>query len=168
MLEAALPILNRDEDGFMVVLEEEGTDNFGNNNNGRGLIEATRRADDAIGVAMDFINNEDPNTLLVTSADSNAGGPQVYDVDEADEPVGTVEVNPTLPDDSDAVEVPLDGQEGRNTVPFVPAEDANGNEFPFGIAYATVNDVPDSVLTKTYGLNAGDLPSSHKIRTSMS
>ncbi|MBD2054848.1 alkaline phosphatase [Oculatella sp. FACHB-28] len=162
MLEAALPILNRDPDGFMVVLEEEGTDNFGNNNNGRGLIEATRRADDAIGVAMDFINNEDPNTLLVTSADSNAGGPQVYDVDEADEPVGTVEVNPTLPDDSDAVEVPLDGQEGRNTEPFITAEDANGNTFPFGIAYATLNDVPDSVLTKTYGLNAGDLPSSHE------
>lgn len=111
---------------------------------------------------MDFINNEDPNTLLVTSADSNAGGPQVYDVDEADDPVGTVEVNSTLPDDFDAVEVPLDGQEGRNTAPFVSAEDANGNEFPFGIAYATVSDVPDSVLTKTYGLNAGDLPSSHE------
>ncbi|NJO67190.1 MAG: alkaline phosphatase, partial [Leptolyngbyaceae cyanobacterium RM1_405_57] len=131
MLEAALPILNRDADGFMVVLEEEGTDNFGNSNNGQGLIEATQRADDAIGVAMDFINNEDPNTLLVTSADSNAGGPQVYDVDEADEPVGTVEVNPTLPDDSDAVEVPLDGREGRNTEPFITAEDANGNTFSF-------------------------------------
>ncbi|NJO53408.1 MAG: hypothetical protein HC840_32870 [Leptolyngbyaceae cyanobacterium RM2_2_4] len=133
MLEAALPILNRDPDGFMVVLEEEGTDNFGNNNNGQGIIEATQRADDAIGVAMDFINNEDPNTLLVTSADSNAGGPQVYDVDEADEPVGTVEVNPTLPDDSDAVEVPLDGREGRNTEPFITAEDATATRFPLGL-----------------------------------
>ncbi|MBD2258283.1 alkaline phosphatase [Pseudanabaena sp. FACHB-2040] len=162
MLAAALPILNQDPDGFMVVLEEEGTDNFGNNNNGRGLIEATQRADDAIGVAMGFINNEDPNTLLVTSADSNAGGPQVYDVDEADEPVGFVETNPTLPNRSDAIDVPLDGQEGRNTEPFVAAAAANGNEYPFGIAYATLNDVPDGVLTKTYGLNAGDLPSSHE------
>lgn len=162
MLQAALPILNQDPDGFMVVLEEEGTDNFGNNNNGRGLIEATQRADDAIGVAMDFINNEDPNTLLITSADSNAGGPQVYDVDSVDEPVGTVAVNPTLEDESDAVEVPLDGREGRNTEPFLAAPDANGNQYPFGIAYATVDDVPDGVLTKTYGLNAGDLPSSHE------
>jgi len=162
MLQAALPILNQDPDGFMVVLEEEGTDNFGNNNNGPGLVEATQRADDAIGVAMDFINNEDPNTLLITSADSNAGGPQVYDVDEADEPVGTVEVNPTLPDGSDAIKVPLDGQEGRNTEPFVAAPDANGNEFPFGIAYAALDDMPDGVVTKTYGLNAGELPSSHE------
>jgi len=162
MLAAALPILNQDPDGFMVVLEEEASDNFGNNNNGRGLIEATTRADNAIGVAMDFINNEDPNTLLLTSADSNAGGPQVYDVDQADEPVGTVPVNPTLPDRSDAVQVPLDGQDGRNTEPFVAAPDAGGNQFPFGIAYATLNDVPDGIVSKTHGLNAGDLPSSHE------
>jgi len=64
----------------LVVLEEEATDNFGNNNNGQGLVEAAIRADDAIGVAQDFINNEDPNTLLITSAD-NTGGPQVSDVD---------------------------------------------------------------------------------------
>jgi len=63
----------------MVVVEEEATDNFGNNNNGQGLVEAAIRADDAIGVAQDFI--EEPQYLLITSADSNAGGPQVSDVD---------------------------------------------------------------------------------------
>ncbi len=162
MLDAALPILNQDPDGFMVVIEEEGTDNFGNNNNARGIVEAATRADNAIGVAMDFIKYEDPNTLLVTSADSNAAGAVVTDVDEADEAVGTVSVNPTLPDESDAIEVPLDGQSGRNTEPFVAAADANGTEFPFGIAYATLSDVPDGVVTKTYGLNAEELPSSHE------
>jgi glycerophosphoryl diester phosphodiesterase len=162
MLEAALPILNADPDGFMVVLEEEGTDNFSNNDNGRGLIEATTRADDAIGVAMDFINETDPNTLLLTSADSNAAGPQVYDVDAESETVGTVGVNPTLEDGSDAVEVPLDGASGRDTEPFVTAPDANGNEYPFSIAYAGLDDYPDGVLSKTYGLNAEDLPSSHE------
>jgi glycerophosphoryl diester phosphodiesterase len=165
MLEAALPILNEDPDGFMVVLEEEATDNFGNNNNGQGLVEAAIRADDAIGVAQDFIDNEDPNTLLITSADSNAGGPQVSDVDTGAETVGTVDVNPTFgafEDVTDAIEVPLDGQTGRDTQPFVAEPDANGNEFPYGIAYATVNDVPDGIVTKTYGLNAEDLPSSHE------
>ncbi len=165
MLEAALPILNEDPDGFMVVLEEEATDNFGNNNNGQGLVEATIRADDAIGVAQDFIDNEDPNTLLITSADSNAGGPQASDVDADAETVGTVDANPTFgafEDETDAIEVPLDGQTGRDTQPFVAAADANGNEFPYGIAYATVNDVPDGIVTKTYGLNAEDLPSSHE------
>ncbi|CAA9335536.1 Alkaline phosphatase, partial [uncultured Leptolyngbya sp.] len=165
MLEAALPILNEDPDGFMVVLEEEATDNFGNNNNGQGLVEATIRADDAIGVAQNFIDKEDPNTLLITSADSNGGGPQVSDVDADAETVGTVDVNPTFgafQDETDAIKVPLDGQTGRDTEPFVAKPDANGNEFPYGIAYATVDDVPDGVVTKTYGLNAEDLPSSHE------
>ncbi|MGF1497245.1 MAG: alkaline phosphatase [Elainellaceae cyanobacterium] len=161
MLEAALPILNADPDGFMVVLEEEATDNFGNNNNAEGITEATIRADDAIGVAMDFIDNEDPNTLLVTSADSNAGGPQIFDVDEADEPVGTVGVNPAL-SRSDATQAPLDGATGRGTEPFVSVADANGNEFPYAIAYAGLPDFPDGVVSKTYGLNAGELPSSHE------
>jgi len=76
MLEAASPILNEDPDGFMVVLEEEATDNFGNNNNGQGLVEAAIRADDAIGVAQDFIDNEDPNTLLITSADKMLAVPK--------------------------------------------------------------------------------------------
>ncbi len=165
MLEAALPILNADPDGFMVVLEEEGTDNFGNNNNARGVTEAAIRADNAIGVAQEFINNQDPNTLLVTSADSNAGGVVVSDVDPEAETVGTVDVNPTFgafEEETDAIKVPLDGQTGRDTEPFVSAPDANGNQFPYGVGYATLNDVPDGVVTKTYGLNAEDLPSSHE------
>ena len=98
MLEAALPILAKDEDGFFVVLEEEGTDNFGNNNNGRGVVEAAIRADEAIGVAQDFIDNERPNTLLITTADSNAGGVQANGTDViAGGNVDTTPVNPPCP-----------------------------------------------------------------------
>jgi glycerophosphoryl diester phosphodiesterase len=161
MLDAALPILNQDPDGFMVVLEEEGTDNFANNNNGRGAVDAAIRADNAIGVAMDFIKQKDPNTLLVTSADSYAGGLVPVDVD-AGEPVGTIDVNPTLDDESDAVEAPLDGAQGRGSEPFIAQPDANGTEFPFGIAYAGLDDYADGVVSKTFGLNAEDLPSSHE------
>jgi glycerophosphoryl diester phosphodiesterase len=76
--------------------------------------------------------------------------------------VGDSFTNPTVEDGSDATSIPLDGAEGRNTEPFVAEPDANGTQFPFGIAYSGLSDLPDGVVTKTYGLNAEDLPSSHK------
>jgi len=36
-------------------------------------------------------------------------------------------------DETDAIEVPLDGQTGRDTEPFVAEPDANGNEFPMAL-----------------------------------
>ncbi|MDX2257192.1 MAG: alkaline phosphatase, partial [Pseudanabaenaceae cyanobacterium bins.39] len=64
--------------GSITIVEEEGTDNFGNNNNASGTLEALRRTDAAIGVAMKFIEKH-PNTLMLTAADSDAGGLQVRD-----------------------------------------------------------------------------------------
>ncbi|NJK28498.1 MAG: alkaline phosphatase, partial [Coleofasciculaceae cyanobacterium SM2_3_26] len=157
MLEAALGIVSQDPDGFLVVLEEEATDNFGNPNNGRGLVEAVLRADDAIGVAMDFINNVDPNTLLVTAADSDAGGVEV--ADRRGETVGSATVNPTLADRSDAVRNPYDGASGQNTEPFVAAPDLNGDVFTFGIGYVGTPDFAGSIVAKAHGLNADLLPS---------
>ncbi|MEA5539715.1 alkaline phosphatase [Limnoraphis robusta Tam1] len=157
MLEAALPILSKDPDGFFVVMEEEGTDNFPNNNNARGFVEAMQRADDAIGVAMDFVDNQDPNTLIITAADSDAGGLEI--ADRRGETVGTVSVNPTLADRSDAIQVPYDGASGRDTEPFISAPDANGGEYPFGIGYVGTPDFAGSIVSKTYGLNADLLPS---------
>ncbi|KKD36632.1 alkaline phosphatase [Limnoraphis robusta] len=157
MLEAALPILSKDPDGFFVVMEEEGTDNFPNNNNARGFVEAMQRADDAIGVAMDFVDNQDPNTLIITAADSDAGGLEI--ADRSGETVGTVSVNPTLADRSDAIQVPYDGASGRDTEPFISAPDANGDQYPFGIGYVGTPDFAGSIVSKTYGLNADLLPS---------
>ena len=145
------------EHGFFIVLEEEATDNFTNNNNGRGLVEAVLRADEAIGIAQDYVDNVNPNTLIITAADSDAGGLEVDDV--SGETVGTVDVNPTLADRSDAVQNPLDGTEGRGTQPFISAPDANGNQYPFGLAYVGTPDVAGSIVSKTYGLNAELLPS---------
>ena len=146
------------EDGFMVVLEEEGSDNFPNNNNAAGAIEATLRADAAIGVAQDFVNNIDPNTLILTAADSDAGGLEVIDVDEDAETVGTVPVQPILTafgEDADGIPVPLDGQTGNNTEPFeTGAPDADGDEFDFGVAYVSTTDVAGSIVSKSYGLNS--------------
>ena len=146
------------EDGFMVVLEEEGADNFPNNNNTAGAIEATLRADEAIGVAQDFVDEVDPNTLILTAADSDAGGLEVIDVESDSDTVGTVGVQPELAafgDDADGIPVPLDGQTGNDTEPFVTGEpDADGDTFEFGTAYVSTTDLAGSIVSKAYGLNS--------------
>jgi glycerophosphoryl diester phosphodiesterase len=146
------------EDGFMVVMEEEGSDNFTNDNNGAGSVEATLRADEAIGVAQDFVNNVDPNTLVLTAADSDAGGLEVIDVEDDSETVGDVNVQSktvSFGEDADGVQVPLDGTTGNDTEPFTTgAPDADGDNFNFGLAYATTDDVAGSIVSKAYGLNS--------------
>ncbi|MEM6518383.1 MAG: alkaline phosphatase [Cyanobacteria bacterium P01_C01_bin.70] len=173
MLEVALPILDADPDGFMLTLEEEATDNFGNNNNAAGTIEAAIRADAAIGVAMDFVDNTDPNTLIITAADSDAGGLEVLDV-----PLGffgeipeefnfdsTLRVQSdqvSFGDSADGFPVEMDDIDGSNNGNYEPfstgAPDADGDVFDFGVAWATLTDVNGGIVSKTYGLNADLLP----------
>jgi len=151
------------EDGFMVVMEEEGSDNFTNDNNGAGSIEAVLRADEAIGVAQDFVNNVDPNTLVLTAADSDAGGLEVIDVEDDSQTVGDINVQSktvSFGEDADGIQVPLDGTTGNDTKPFTTgAPDADGDNFDFGLAYATTEDVAGSIVSKAYGLNSDLLES---------
>lgn len=139
--------------GSIAIVEEEGSDNFGNNNNAAGVLEGVRRADAAVGVAMDFINKY-PNTLLLTAADSDAGGLQVVDPRTPGQPVGTINNNPT----TSARNVPLDGQTGANTLPFVAAPDASGDVFNFAVGWAGTPDFSGSIVSKAHGLNADKLP----------
>jgi alkaline phosphatase len=76
MAKAALAILSRAEEGFLLVAEEEGTDNMANTNNTEGELQALARADKAIGVFQEFVQ-ENPDTLMVMAADSDAGGMQI-------------------------------------------------------------------------------------------
>ncbi|WP_009543311.1 alkaline phosphatase [Crocosphaera subtropica] len=156
MLEATLglDIFQNPENGMFVVLEEEGTDNFGNNNNAAGTIEAVLRADAAIGVAQDYIDNVNPHTLLITAADSDGGGLEVDD--RSGETVGTTRVQPPFDPDP---RVPYDGTTGNDTAPFVTGQpDANGDTFEFGVLWSGNPDVAGSIVSKTYGLNAEKLP----------
>jgi glycerophosphoryl diester phosphodiesterase len=160
MLEAALPILSQDPDGFFVVMEEEGTDNFGNDNNSRGVLEAVLRADEALGVAMDFIREEDPNTLLITAADSEAGGVQVWQPTPfgpaLPETIDQVVALPTNPTDVETAQNPADGAEGR--VPplttFAAQPSLDGEMGNFVTVWAGGPDFSGSVVAKTYGMNA--------------
>ena len=62
MTEAAIKFLSAKDGNFFLVIEEEGTDNFGNSNNANGYFEALKRADDAIGVALNFYT-KNPNNI---------------------------------------------------------------------------------------------------------
>lgn len=144
--------------GMFIVAEEEGTDNFGNVANARGSFEAGKRADEAFGVFADFVERN-PNTLLITAADSSAGGKSVLGEDAEgmarlakDGRAGHGDINSGA--DGKYVRAPLDGIDGSNTPPFVSAPDKHGARMPFTIAWATRHDVSGGVLVRAKGLNA--------------
>jgi alkaline phosphatase len=150
MLQATLRILSQKPKGFFIVLEEEGTDNFANNNNAKGSLEAMKRADDAVGVAMKFIE-QNPNTLLVTAADSDASGMEVIGEQVKDMPMDKL-----LPA-KERNGSPLDGRDGTGTLPFISAPDASGQRFPFAIAWSGFPDNAGAIVAKSHGLNASML-----------
>lgn len=145
MMQAALEILSRRNTRFLIVAEEEGTDNFGNHNNASGEFEAMRRADEAIGVAQKFLAAH-PDTLIMTTADSDAGGMRAIgmDVEHADEPLPAHEPNGA----------PIDGVNGTESSPFIAAPDRNGQRLPFRIVWASPYDLSGGVLVRAAGLNS--------------
>lgn len=150
MLQVTLKRMSQTEQPFFVVLEEEGTDNFSNANNAKDAIEAVKRADDAIGVAMQFVD-QNPRTLLLTAADSDAGGLEVLGGTLADMPPDR-----NLPTNADGA--PVDGREGTGTPPFLAAPDAQGQRLPFAVVWTGGNDSAGAIIAKAYGLNANLLP----------
>lgn len=147
MTEAAIKFLSNKKGNFFLVVEEEGTDNFGNCNNANGYFEALKRADDAIGVALNFYS-KNSNTLIITAADSEAGGMEIYGFLEKDMPR-----DETLPPTAHNG-APLDGINGTATLPFLTAKDKYGNQFQFAVAWSTNDDVYGSVIAKAEGLNS--------------
>lgn len=166
MLQGALKSISSDPDGFFVVLEEEGTDNFPNANNAKGTIDAALRADSAIGIAQEFIRNQDPNTLLITAADSEAGGLQVYQPTPFSPgyPSTPLDTAPSLgvnPTTGTPPQNPLDGQNGRLApwTAFAAKDSLDGEMGNFGVGWVGTPDFPGSIVAKTYGMNADLLPS---------
>lgn len=134
---------------FFLVVEEEGTDNFGNHNNALGMITALGHADDAVGEVLGFIA-EHPNTLLVTAADSDAGALQVHQMRDEyrDQPLDSTRANGA----------PIDGPDGTGSLPFIAAADQFGQRMPFHVSWGAYGDVYGGVIAKAHGLNAHLLP----------
>ncbi|MDT8438064.1 MAG: alkaline phosphatase [Wenzhouxiangellaceae bacterium] len=147
MTRFALDRLGKDERGLFMVIEEEGSDNFCNKRNASGCLEAMKRADDAIGVIVEFIARN-PETFMVTASDSNAGGMQIFEVDAPGVPI------PAREDKTGAL---LDGIDGSESAPFLSAPDVEGRQFPFAVAWAVGDDTGSGVIARGAGLNAETL-----------
>jgi alkaline phosphatase len=154
MTEVALRLLEARDQRFLLVVEEEGSDNFANVNNAIGAMTALTRADAALGVALDFVDRN-PQTLLVTAADSDAGGMQVFPIRDPDPNVAMKVLPPTNRNGG-----VLDGIDGSETPPFMSMPDQFGNRWPFAIAWASFDDNLGGVVARAHGLNAGLLPPS--------
>lgn len=152
MTAVALRLLAHDGRPFLLVVEEEGTDNFANDNNAPGTLEALRRADAAIGEALAF-QREHPDVLLLTAADSYAGGMLVHKVNDADA------FERPLPEHMKNG-APLDGRAGTATLPLVAAPDRAGTRFRFAVTWAGYADLGGGVVARAHGLNAELLPAS--------
>jgi alkaline phosphatase len=117
---------------FFLVIEEEGSDNFGNLNHAPGTLEALHRADEAIGTVLGYIDSH-PDTLLVTTADSEAGGLDVIGVSDLDP------APDSLVDD------------GKS---FLSAPDRAGRRHPFVVAWNTTSDTSGGILVRAAGAHA--------------
>ncbi|WP_219417900.1 alkaline phosphatase [Pseudonocardia nigra] len=84
MTAKALEALADDEDGFFLVVEEEGIDEMAHHNNAQLLLEAGRALDAAVEVALRF-QAEHPDTLIILTGDHETGGLAIEDVNPQDE-----------------------------------------------------------------------------------
>jgi alkaline phosphatase len=91
-----------------------------------------------------------PQTLLLTAADSEAGGMQLVAVRD------TSQFNLPLPEKTDNG-APLDGIDGTRSLPFTAAPDKNGVKLRFGVAWACYGDVAGGVISRAHGLNSSIL-----------
>jgi alkaline phosphatase len=146
---AALEVVSKNTKGFFIVAEEEGTDNFSNLNNAAGFLEAGMRADDAIGIFLEFAKNKG-ETLLLTTSDSDAGGLQV----RGDKKIDPAKSLPAHANNGS----PIDGVFGAESPPFMAQADQFGIRHPFSISWANYHDSTGGILIKAIG------PGSEKVR----
>ncbi|NJN64211.1 MAG: alkaline phosphatase [Acidobacteria bacterium] len=148
MTAAAIRLLERDAAPFVLVVEEEGSDNFGNANNARGTITALQRADDALGVARAFVQRN-PRALMLVASDSDAGGMETIGV-----PVVLAGDGERVLPERSKNGAPLDGRDGTGTPPFLAAPDREGRRLPFAVAWSTNDDVSGGILCRAAGYRA--------------
>src|SRR3954454_11229227 len=84
MTSKALSILSQDKQGFFLLVEEEGIDEFAHENNGEKVLYSMKQLEAAVAVARRYVTSH-PDTLLVITGDHECGGLTVEDNSTADE-----------------------------------------------------------------------------------
>jgi alkaline phosphatase len=82
MTQVALDTLSKDDDGFVLFLEEENTDTFGHENDAATAMHAMASFEASMEKVLEF-QKENPDTLVVMVADHDTGGMTVQPDDEA-------------------------------------------------------------------------------------
>jgi hypothetical protein len=141
----------------MLVVEVESTDNMANANNAIGALRALGRADQVIEDTAAYVARE-PETLLLVAADSDAAGLQLVSPPPVQKDGRVTGINGNPADaEIDRQLFPVDGVEGRATVPFRAHPDAEGVRAEFAIAWTGERDVAGGVLARAAGLNSAML-----------
>ncbi|MGE9696014.1 alkaline phosphatase [Streptomyces sp. CH6] len=75
---------NKNKNGFFLMVEEEGVDEFAHANNAEKTLESMRQLERTVAVARQYVATH-PDTLLVVTADHETGGLAVEENDPSDE-----------------------------------------------------------------------------------
>lgn len=142
MMTAALRILRKSPEGYLLVGNEEATDNLSGDNNATATIDAAAGADRMIGIAMAEAE-KNPELTLIVASDSDNGGMNA----SGDDDLFTGETLAAVTENGS----PVDGAEGK---PFLAAADARGKRLPFVVTWASTSDSSGGTVARGMGPGA--------------
>lgn len=142
MIGFALQHLAQAPQGYLLVANEEATDNLSGENNAPATLEAAAGADRAIALAL-AAAQRDPRLTVVVASDSDNGGLNATsdDLDELPRPLPTRTENGS----------PLDSDQGQ---PYLSAPDARGQRQPYYLTWASASDSAGGTVIRGIGPGA--------------
>lgn len=142
MLAFALDRVRDAEQGYLIVGNEEGTDNLSGENNVPATLEAAAGADRAIRLALNE-HAKNPKLTLIVCSDSDNGGMNATsdDLDELPRPLPKRSENGSL----------LSSDQGQ---PYLSAADARGKRIPFYVVWASNSDMAGGTVARGIGPGA--------------